>query len=292
MARPLRSGLDYFPLDVDFQQDERIRLLSEERGNVGVFAYLALLAATFRVGMCFRWDAIAKRSFALSLKLSIGEVDTLLETMLELGLFDRGTLERTGFLTSRAIQRRYVAACDAASRKGARVPIGVLLLELSDLPGDFRVEEKERSKEREEERILKESKVKETPRNPQLTPINGGINPQETPSKSLTPRTDLDGFRRVGDFTGLNPISYEQLSCTEGCEVVDRALLLVEGWVRDSKHTAAHDYEKRKQRAADCSGALASFALSKAREQISKEASAKGRGKKTMEEKLRAIAAL
>lgn len=337
MSRPLREGLDYFPLDVDFLQDERIRVLRMRHGHVAIFTYLALLAELYRVGMCFRWDALAREAFAESIRLGLAEVESIVDGMLAVGLFSKDIFEATGFLTSKGVQRRYLRVCESAKRKGAIVPAGVLVLQKSDFPPGVSVEEKEESK-------VKESKVKETPNkspiNPQLMGNKSPINPQETidgdvfaetpsapddpqgeisthsapvstnghnqgdypnqkqncnvgeprPFKGLEPRTDPDGWRRVGSFAGLDPIAYEQLSVCNSPDVVDRALVLVEGWVIDSENRTAHLFPARCKQAKNATGPLASWALSKAREQIGNEGRSKG--KKTVEDKMRAIAAL
>jgi len=35
MARPQKNGLDYFPLDVDMDQDDKIALIEAQHGVVG-----------------------------------------------------------------------------------------------------------------------------------------------------------------------------------------------------------------------------------------------------------------
>ena len=41
MARPPKEGVEYFPLDVDFFQDKKIRLLKAEFGARGLMIVLA-----------------------------------------------------------------------------------------------------------------------------------------------------------------------------------------------------------------------------------------------------------
>ena len=35
MARPQKDGLDYFPVDVDFYEDEKVELISAKYGSKG-----------------------------------------------------------------------------------------------------------------------------------------------------------------------------------------------------------------------------------------------------------------
>lgn len=350
MSRPLREGLDFWPIDVDFESDERIAILLAEHGERGLALWIRLLSRLYRVGLCFRWDQVAKRAFAGQVGRTVTEVEAVVETMLDVGLFNREVLDRTGFLTSKGVQRRYLRVCEVCNRRGVRVPSGVVLVEKAELPAGVRLEEKERSKERESRR--EESRVEETPKKyprngeeipnkyPNNTHLMGNIYPnntQGTPSdhetpaandsgtaqiqtglaavntsevgegqgshtegeatprgfKGLKPRTDDRGWRKVGRHTALDPIAYEQLAATEGVEIVDRAMQLVEGWVESGIRTpkiSGTEIERRMSIAENCTGPLASWALSKAREQLSAER--KGRGKKTIEEKLLEVAAL
>jgi hypothetical protein len=347
----MREGLDYFPLDTDYFNDEKVTVLKAEKGLLAVFVYLHMLSCLYRVGMCFRWDSLAQRAFCGVLGLKQEEVNSYLTVMLEVGLFSKEVFDSTGYLTSKGIQRRYLSVCENCNRKGTRIPSGVMLLTPDEIPSGVRVEEKESNKER-EEIILKKSILKQTPNKPpfnsHLIPISSPINPQETPNERTTPimsvtlddcfasstaeiktspgkvafsqqgpsatttqepeivvepargfnglepRNDKDGYRRVGEYAGLDSIAYEQFCLTSqlGAEGVDRALLLVEGWVQDGVATRSVDIETRKRRAANCSGILTSWALSKAAEQLLKEKRAKGNQKKTVNEKLMEIAAL
>ena len=48
MARPQKTGLDYFPFDVDFFSDKKIRRLRAKYGNDGVTAYIYILCLIYR----------------------------------------------------------------------------------------------------------------------------------------------------------------------------------------------------------------------------------------------------
>ncbi len=48
MARPLKEGLDYFSLDVDFLNDSAIRKLRQKRGSLGVIVYISLLCHIYK----------------------------------------------------------------------------------------------------------------------------------------------------------------------------------------------------------------------------------------------------
>ena len=48
MARPIKTGLNYFPLDVDFFDDPKICAVTVEHGIKGQAAAIMLLCAIYR----------------------------------------------------------------------------------------------------------------------------------------------------------------------------------------------------------------------------------------------------
>ena len=50
MARPPKTGLDYFPKDVDFYNDYKIMDLLEKYGPVGTIIYDVILTEIYRNG--------------------------------------------------------------------------------------------------------------------------------------------------------------------------------------------------------------------------------------------------
>ena len=50
MARPTKEGLDYFPLDVDVFEDEKIEAIAGEFGLKGEIAVIKLLCAIYKKG--------------------------------------------------------------------------------------------------------------------------------------------------------------------------------------------------------------------------------------------------
>lgn len=50
MARPIKEGLDYFPLYVDIFEDEKIEAISGEFGIKGEIIVVKLLCAIYKKG--------------------------------------------------------------------------------------------------------------------------------------------------------------------------------------------------------------------------------------------------
>lgn len=120
MSRQKKSGLDYFPFEVDFFQDIKIRKLIRRNGGKAITVYALLLCYIYKSGYFMTWDK--ELPFIISEQTGYGEVyiQEALESCLALGLLDRRMLDEEGVLTSRGIQERYKKIC-ADSRRAASI---------------------------------------------------------------------------------------------------------------------------------------------------------------------------
>lgn len=60
MARPIKPGLEYFSLDVDIFEDDKIFDLQNEYGPLGEVIYLRLLCLIYKNGYYYRFDSLDK----------------------------------------------------------------------------------------------------------------------------------------------------------------------------------------------------------------------------------------
>ena len=110
MARPKKTGLGYFPLDVDFFDDDKIQLVEAKFGIKGSVVAMRLLCKVYKNGYFYKFG----EDECLLLGKQIGDgmtAETVSEIVAELvrrEFFDGGVYEKYGILTSRGIQRRYV----------------------------------------------------------------------------------------------------------------------------------------------------------------------------------------
>jgi len=139
MARPPKQGLDFFPLDVNCFEDERLTLLEVEHGDRGIAMWFQLLTRLYRVGLCFRWDDRARAVFAAQTRRKLSDVDAVLASMLEFGLFSKQVFNETGFLTSKGIQRRFFCIVGNCRRQSIRIPAGVMVLSQSEIPSNLNI---------------------------------------------------------------------------------------------------------------------------------------------------------
>ncbi len=57
MARPQKDGLDYFPFDVDFMKDTKVRRIARTFGCTGTMAIVMLFTDIYRTrGYYMNWD--------------------------------------------------------------------------------------------------------------------------------------------------------------------------------------------------------------------------------------------
>lgn len=111
-GRPKKQGLEYFPLDVDFFNDEKIEFVSARFGIKGEIIAIRLLCKIYRMGYYTEWNEdestlLAKRAGD---GITPSLVSDIVNELVKRGFFDGALLLRFGILTSPGIQRRYVSA--------------------------------------------------------------------------------------------------------------------------------------------------------------------------------------
>ena len=56
MGRPIKIGLDYFPLDTCFFQNPKIKALRRDRGSIGIAVYLNILCRVYGSGYYYKYS--------------------------------------------------------------------------------------------------------------------------------------------------------------------------------------------------------------------------------------------
>ena len=126
MARPKKTGLDYFPFDVDFFEDEKIVCIAGEFGIKGEITAIKLLCALYRNGYFIEWNDKMKMKMLRSLPgVSTELFDQILNRLVRWGFFDKNLFDSVRVLTSRGIQQRFFEA--AKRRKTDEEPPYLLI---------------------------------------------------------------------------------------------------------------------------------------------------------------------
>ena len=89
MARPIKKGLSYFPLDVDFFRDRKIKTLKGRFGADGITLYLYILCEVYREnGYYLSIDEDFMDIAADELNFSSEKIGLILNFLLERSMFD------------------------------------------------------------------------------------------------------------------------------------------------------------------------------------------------------------
>ena len=110
MARPQKNGLDYFPLDVDMDQDDKIALIEAQHGVVGFAIVIKLLMKIYKNSYFYEWTEKEQLLFSKRINVDINSINVVINDCIKWGLFDRNLLESKKILTSKGIQSRYLEA--------------------------------------------------------------------------------------------------------------------------------------------------------------------------------------
>ena len=111
MARPNKIGLDYFPLDVDIFEDEKVSAISGEFGIKGEITVIKLLCAIYRNGYFILWNDLLKFKLLRSLPgISSELIESIVNRLVIWEFFDKHLFDSVKVLTSRGIQKRYFEA--------------------------------------------------------------------------------------------------------------------------------------------------------------------------------------
>lgn len=123
MARPYKAGLDYFPLDVDFFTNKKIKNLRRAHGTIGVLTYLNLLCRVYSNGYYYRFDDIEELSMDIAEEIANAQLRSVSTSVTETinylvgrGILSQELFER-GIISGEALQEQYVLSAYKAKRQ-------------------------------------------------------------------------------------------------------------------------------------------------------------------------------
>ena len=135
MARPPKSGLEYFPLDTDFFSDRKIRRARRVFGDKSVMVFQYLLCEIYREKGYY---VVFEDSLLIDVANEFGYTENLVKDIIlfcaNAELFDIRLLEQYGILTSEGIQRRYVEIIKQLQRIPIPMFDSYLLISPEELP--------------------------------------------------------------------------------------------------------------------------------------------------------------
>jgi len=125
-----KQGLDYFPFDITFFTDDKIRFMSALYGTKGESITVRLLCRIYREGYFLKWDD----DVALLFAADVGDgckpafVNEVIGELAKRGFFDQEKYEKYSVLTSKGIQKRFFEA--AGRRKAVLYDPNIVLINM------------------------------------------------------------------------------------------------------------------------------------------------------------------
>lgn len=121
MARPKKTGLDYFSIDVDFYQNIKIRKIKMACGPQSISVLICLLCNIYRnKGYYIEWDKDLPFLIADEVGVTEGAATEIINKSVQVGFFNKELFEK-GFITSKEIQERYEKACRDSKRTNVEI---------------------------------------------------------------------------------------------------------------------------------------------------------------------------
>lgn len=136
MPRPIKNGVDYFPLNVHL--DEKFELIEAEFGLTGFAVVVKLLQRIYgQDGYYCEWNDEVALLFGKRIGLGGSAVSEIVSAAIRRGLFDQTLYDRYHILTSPGIQKRYFEA--VARRKVVNVEAAYLLVDATQIPENVHI---------------------------------------------------------------------------------------------------------------------------------------------------------
>lgn len=110
MGRPIKQGLDYFPLDVDC--DDKVELLEAKHGIVGFGVLIKLWQKIYKNGYYIDWNEEMLLLLKKQINVDINLISEIINDCTRWNIFNAQLYKKYNILTSSGIQKRYIAASD------------------------------------------------------------------------------------------------------------------------------------------------------------------------------------
>jgi DnaD/phage-associated family protein len=108
MARPQKTGIDYFPLDVDM--DDKVKLIDAKFGVAGFGILIKLWQIIYDNGYYIEWTEKELLLYKNRINADINLINDVINECLKWGIFNAELYELYSILTSSGIQKRYFEA--------------------------------------------------------------------------------------------------------------------------------------------------------------------------------------
>lgn len=104
-GRPLKNGVDYFPLDVIL--DDKFELIEAEHGIQGFGVLIKIYQKIYASNYWIKFDKKAILVFSNRINVDINSINAIINSCIEWDIFDPKLFKSFEVLTSAGIQKRY-----------------------------------------------------------------------------------------------------------------------------------------------------------------------------------------
>lgn len=183
MARPIKQGLSYFPFDVSFFSDRKVRKIIRGCGPGSPTILICLLCNIYEdQGYYILWDEELPFDIADTVGVSEGAVKELIKKAVDVDFFDKEMFEKEHILTSRGIQSRFIES--TRKRKDVTIKKEYWIISgnnsVNDVNNPVNDVNNEQSKEKKsKESLSSERDKKSAPEGASRSPDHPGFHPEK-----------------------------------------------------------------------------------------------------------------
>ena len=118
------DGIDYFPVGVNFMEENAMEVIEAKYGIKGSAIVLKLMCKIYKEGYYIRWDEEQCLIFAnkAGREVQAEEVQGIIEILFTKGILDRNSYQENGILTSESIQKVWMEATKRRKRELSELP--------------------------------------------------------------------------------------------------------------------------------------------------------------------------
>lgn len=206
----MKSGIDYFPLDVTL--DEKFDLIEAEFGLTGFGVAVKLLQKIYGgQGYYVEWTKEVALLFAKKIGVGGNAVSEIVSALIERGIFDKTLYEKYQILTSKGIQKRYFEA--VSRRKSVEVDRRYLLVDVTVFIKNVNILDKNDDILIKNADIFQQSKVKESKVEKSKEKKGDARAREDTPIERFLDRWGINS-NAIGNYGGgrLAGIDWDRLS--------------------------------------------------------------------------------
>lgn len=131
MARPIKEGLSYFPLDVDSDYDDKFQLIESLYGPTGFASVIKIFMKVYSVGFYYKWEEKEELLMAKRIGIDSNSLKNIINDCVKYDLFDKELFDQHKILTSDGIQKRFFTA--VGKRKVGLIIEEYLLIEKNEV---------------------------------------------------------------------------------------------------------------------------------------------------------------